>query len=185
MEKMHSGATVLNMARGGIVDDDAVCQAVDSGELHTYVTDFPNNRTMQSPRVIGLPHLGASTTEAEDNCAIMVADQVMDFLENGNIVNSVNFPQVSMGRGSEHRLIVANANVPNMVGQISTAMASAKLNIHDMINQSRGDIAYTVVDVDSPLTESVLEAVRNIDGVMMARSVIARFSISIYEQRRR
>ncbi|MBT5032790.1 MAG: phosphoglycerate dehydrogenase [Proteobacteria bacterium] len=169
--KMHSGATVLNLARGGIVDDDAVCQAVDSGDLHTYVTDFPNNRTMQSPRVIGLPHLGASTVEAEDNCAIMVADQVMDFLENGNIVNSVNFPQVSMGRGSEHRLIVANANVPNMVGQISTAMASAKLNIHDMINQSRGDIAYTVVDVDSPLTEAVLEAVRNIDGVMMARSV--------------
>ena len=169
--KMRSGATVLNMARGGIVDDEAVCQAVDSGELHTYVTDFPNNRTMRSPRVIGLPHLGASTVEAEDNCAIMVIDQVMDFLENGNIVNSVNFPQVSMGRGSEHRLIVANANVPNMVGQISTAMASAKLNIHDMINQSRGNIAYTVVDVDSPLTESVLEAVRNIDGVMMARSV--------------
>jgi D-3-phosphoglycerate dehydrogenase len=171
INKMHAGATVLNMARGGIVDDDAVCSAVDSGHLHAYVTDFPNNRTKQSQKVIGLPHLGASTAEAEDNCAIMVAEQVMNFLENGNIVNSVNFPQVAMARGTEHRLIVANANVPNMVGQISTAMASAKLNIHDMINQSRGDIAYTVVDVDSPLPESLLEAIRSIDGVKMARAL--------------
>jgi D-3-phosphoglycerate dehydrogenase len=171
INKMRSGSTVLNMARGGIVDDDAVCSAVDSGHLQSYVTDFPNNRTKQSKKVIGLPHLGASTAEAEDNCAIMVADQVMNFLENGNIVNSVNFPQVVMARGSEHRLIVANANVPNMVGQISTAMASAKLNIHDMINQSRGDIAYTVVDVDSPLPETLLDAICSIDGVKMARAL--------------
>ncbi|MDG2089435.1 MAG: phosphoglycerate dehydrogenase [Arenicellaceae bacterium] len=171
INKMRSGSTVLNMARGGIVDDDAVCSAVDSGHLHVYVTDFPNNRTKQSPKVIGLPHLAASTAEAEDNCAIMVAEQVMNFLENGNIVNSVNFPRVVMSRGTKHRLIVANANVPNMVGQISTAMASAKLNIHDMINQSRGDIAYTVVDVDSPLPETLLDAILSIDGVKMARAL--------------
>lgn len=171
INKMRSSSTVLNMARGGIVDDDAVCSAVDSGRLHAYVTDFPNNRTKQSPKVIGLPHLAASTAEAEDNCAIMVAEQVMNFLENGNIMNSVNFPRVVMSRGTKHRLIVANANVPNMVGQISTAMASAKLNIHDMINQSRGDIAYTVVDVDSPLPETLLDAILSIDGVKMARAL--------------
>jgi D-3-phosphoglycerate dehydrogenase len=171
INKMRSGSTVLNMARGGIVDDDAVCSAVDSGHLHVYVTDFPNNRTKQSPKVIGLPHLAASTAEAEDNCAIMVAEQVMNFLENGNIINSVNFPRVVMSRGTKHRLIVANANVPNMVGQISTAMASAKLNIHDMINQSRGDIAYTLVDVDSPLPETLLDAILSIDGVKMARAL--------------
>jgi D-3-phosphoglycerate dehydrogenase len=171
INKMRSGSTVLNMARGGIVDDHAVCSAVDSGRLHVYVTDFPNNRTKQSPKVIGLPHLAASTAEAEDNCAIMVAEQVMNFLENGNIMNSVNFPRVVMSRGTKHRLIVANANVPNMVGQISTAMASAKLNIHDMINQSRGDIAYTVVDVDSPLPETLLDAILSIDGVKMARAL--------------
>jgi D-3-phosphoglycerate dehydrogenase len=171
INKMRSGSTVLNMARGGIVDDHAVCSAVDSGRLHVYVTDFPNNRTKQSPKVIGLPHLAASTAEAEDNCAIMVAEQVMNFLENGNIINSVNFPRVVMSRGTKHRLIVANANVPNMVGQISTAMASAKLNIHDMINQSRGDIAYTLVDVDSPLPETLLDAILSIDGVKMARAL--------------
>ena len=169
--RLKPEATILNMARGGIVDDEAVCAALDQGQLHAYVTDFPNNRTKQCEGVIGLPHLGASTREAEDNCAIMVADQVMDFLENGNIVNSVNFPQVQMERGSEFRLIIANANVPNMVGQISTTMAEAKLNIHDMINQSRGEIAYTVVDVDSPIPDMVIHAVCGIEGVMMARAV--------------
>ncbi|MCA9176389.1 MAG: phosphoglycerate dehydrogenase [Planctomycetales bacterium] len=166
---LKQGATVLNMARGGVVDDEAICAALDRGELHAYVSDFPTNRTKACSRVIALPHLGASTAEAEDNCAVMVADQLRDFLENGNITNSVNFPAVNMRRGSEHRLVIANLNVPNMVGQISTAMAAGKLNIHDMINQSRGEIAYTVVDTDSAVPESVVENVRGIQGVMMAR----------------
>lgn len=169
--KLKKGATVLNLARGGIINDDAVCNALDNDHLHAYVTDFPNNRTKQCSKVIGLPHLGASTGEAEDNCAIMVADQVRDYLENGNIKNSVNFPNVSMERGTEHRLTVANANVPNMVGQISTIMAEAGLNINDMINQSRGELAYTIVDVDSPISESVVESIAELDGVMMARVI--------------
>lgn len=169
--KMKKGATVLNLARGGITNDDAVCDALDSGHLHAYVTDFPTNRTKQCNKVIGLPHLGASTSEAEDNCAIMVAEQIKDYLENGNIKNSVNFPNVSMDRNTGHRLTVANANVPNMVGQVSTAMADAGLNINDMINQSRGEIAYTIVDVNSEIPESVVESIAQLDGVMMARAI--------------
>lgn len=171
--KMKSTAVVINLARGGIINDDAVCDAIDAGELATYVTDFPNNRTKKTPAVIGLPHLGASTGEAEDNCAIMVAEQVKNYLESGNIVNSVNFPNVSMPRGTDHRLVVCNANVPNMVGQISTIMADAGLNINDMINQSRGDIAYTIVDVDSQIPDSVVQTIKSLDGIMIARAIQA------------
>ncbi len=171
--KMKSTAVVINLARGGIINDEAVCDAIDAGKLATYVTDFPNNRTKQTPAVIGLPHLGASTGEAEDNCAVMVAEQVREYLETGNVINSVNFPNVSMPRTTEHRLIVCNANVPNMVGQISTIMADAGLNIHDMINQSRGDIAYTIVDVDSEIPRSVVETIRALDGIMIARAIQA------------
>lgn len=171
--KMKKSAVVINLARGGIINDEAVCDAIDAGKLATYVTDFPNNRTKKTPAVIGLPHLGASTGEAEDNCAIMVAEQVKEYLETGNVVNSVNFPNVSMPRTTEHRLIVCNANVPNMVGQISTIMADANLNIHDMINQSRGDIAYTIVDVDSEIPSSVVETIRGLDGIMIARAIQA------------
>lgn len=171
--KMKKSAVVINLARGGIINDEAVCDAIDAGKLATYVTDFPNNRTKKTPAVIGLPHLGASTGEAEDNCAIMVAEQVKEYLETGNVVNSVNFPNVSMPRTTEHRLIVCNANVPNMVGQISTIMADANLNIHDMINQSRGDIAYTIVDVDSEIPNSVVETILGLDGIMIARAIQA------------
>ncbi len=167
--KMKDSATIINMARGGVVNDGAICDALDRGDLHAYVTDFPSNRTMSCSRVIGLPHLGASTVEAEDNCAIMVSEQIRDFLENGNIRNSVNFPNVSMPRGTDHRLVIANANVPNMLGQISTCMAEAHLNINDMINQSRGDIAYTIVDVDSPITSAVVDELSGIEGVMKAK----------------
>lgn len=169
--KLRKSAVVINLARGGIINDEAVCAALDAGQLACYVTDFPTNRTKQSAKVIGLPHLGASTGEAEDNCAIMVADQVKDYLETGNIKNSVNFPNVSMARGSDHRLVVCNANVPNMVGQISTIMADADLNIHDMINQSRGDVAYTIVDLDSEIPQTVLEKIKKLDGIMIARIV--------------
>lgn len=171
--KMKSTAVVINLARGGIVNDAAVCDAIDAGKLGGYVTDFPNNRTKQTPQVIGLPHLGASTAEAEDNCAVMVANQVRDYLETGNIVNSVNFPNVSMPLGTDYRLLVCNANVPNMVGQISTILADANLNIHDMINQSKGEIAYTIVDLDSEIPDSVLATIKALDGVMIARTVQA------------
>jgi len=171
VSKLKESAVVINLARGGIVNDEAVCDAIDGGKLACYVTDFPNNRTKKTPQVIGLPHLGASTGEAEDNCAIMVADQVRDYLETGNIKNSVNFPNVSMPRGTDHRLVVCNANVPNMVGQISTILADASLNINDMINQSRGDVAYTIVDVDSEIPQSVLDTIKQLDGIMIARTI--------------
>ena len=166
---MKDGVVILNFAREGIVDDQAVSDAIKSGKVYGYVCDFPSNLLKDHARVITLPHLGASTAEAEDNCAIMVADQVRDFLENGNIRHAVNFPDVVAPRESAYRLVVANANVPNMLGQISTTMAAANLNIHDMINRSRGNLAYTVVDVDSPVPEKVRAHIAAIAGVMMAR----------------
>jgi len=168
---MKDGVVILNFARDGIVDDAAVSAAIKAGKVYGYVCDFPSNLLKNHECVIALPHLGASTREAEDNCAVMVAEQVKDFLENGNIRNSVNFPEVVVPRESVHRLIVANANVPNMLGQISETLGEANLNIHDMVNRSRGDLAYTVVDVDSPITEAVRLKIRAIEGVMMARIV--------------
>jgi D-3-phosphoglycerate dehydrogenase len=168
---MKKGVVVLNFAREGIVDDQAVSAAIEAGQVYGYVCDFPTNLIKDHDRVITLPHLGASTAEAEDNCAIMVAEQVRDFLENGNVRNSVNFPDVVAPRESEHRLIVANSNVPNMLGQISEALGLAKLNIHDMVNRSRGDLAYTVVDVDSKVPADVLAKIAAIEGVLMARLV--------------
>jgi len=168
---MKDGVVILNFAREGIVDDAAVSAAIKAGKVYGYVCDFPSNLLKNHERVITLPHLGASTAEAEDNCAIMVADQVRDFLENGNIRNSVNYPDVSSPRESPHRLIVANANVPNMLGQISETLGNAKLNIHDMVNRSRGEYAYTIVDLDSPATEDVRQKVAAIGGVLMARVV--------------
>jgi D-3-phosphoglycerate dehydrogenase len=173
VSKMKPTAVVINLARGGIINDEAVCNAIDAGNLACYVTDFPNNRTKQTPQVIGLPHLGASTGEAEDNCAVMVADQVHNYLQTGNIVNSVNFPNVSMPLVTAHRLVVCNANVPNMVGQISTILADAGLNIHDMINQSKGEIAYTIVDLDSAIPAEVVATIKRLDGVMIARAITA------------
>lgn len=166
---MKKGVTILNFARDAIVDEQAVVEGINSGKVHAYVCDFPSNHLKGHPRVIALPHLGASTTEAEDNCAVMVSDQVREFLENGNIVNSVNFPEVIMPRSEGHRIGIANANVPNMVGQISTAMADAKLNIIDMLNKSRGDLAYTLIDVDQDMPESVLNKIRGIAGVLAVR----------------
>jgi D-3-phosphoglycerate dehydrogenase len=164
------GLTVLNFARAGIVDTDAVAAALETGQVHYYVSDFPKPGLIGHPRVIALPHLGASTTEAEENCAVMVADQVRDYLENGNVTNAVNFPWVVMPRAeSGVRLAVVNANVPNMVGQITTALAEGGLNIIDMINKSKGELAYTLVDVDRPLPADVLAKVRAIGGVLAVR----------------
>ena len=170
---MRKGAVLLNFSREGIVDDAAAVAALDAGRLGHYVCDFPNATVHGHPKVTALPHLGASTHEAEENCAVMVVEQLRDFLDHGNIVNAVNFPAVSMARESGWRVAIANANVPNMLGQISTAMANAGLNIHNMVNKSRGEMAYTLVDVDSPVPASVLAAIAAIGGVLSVRGLPA------------
>ena len=166
---MRHGAVLLNFSREGVVNDTATMAALDAKQLAWYVCDFPGEAIHGHAKVIALPHLGASTREAEENCAIMVADQLRDYLENGNVANAVNFPNVSMGRESNFRVAIANANVPNMLGQISTAMASAGLNIHNMVNKSRGDMAYTLVDVESAVSDAVLDSLRAISGVLAVR----------------
>jgi D-3-phosphoglycerate dehydrogenase len=166
---MRAGAVLLNFSREGVVDEAAVLAALEAKKLGQYVCDFPSAAINGHTRVIALPHLGASTREAEENCAVMVVDQLRDYLEHGNVVNAVNFPAVSMGRESAYRVAIANANVPNMLGQISTAMAQAGLNIHNMVNKSRGEMAYTLVDVDSAVAEPVLDSLRKIDGVLSVR----------------
>jgi D-3-phosphoglycerate dehydrogenase len=171
LRQMKNGVVVLNFAREGIVDDAAMVEGLNSGKVYGYVCDFPTNLTKNHPRAITLPHLGASTQEAEDNCAVMVADQVRDFLENGNIRNAVNFPEVVVPRATTHRFICANANVPNMLGQISEAFGHSGLNISDMVNMSRGELAYTVVDLDSPIPEALRSRVASIKGVLMARVI--------------
>ncbi len=166
---MRRGAVLLNFSREGVANEAAVLAALSAKQLGCYVCDFPSASINQHPQVIALPHLGASTREAEENCAIMVVDQLRDYLEHGNVVNAVNFPAVSMARESAYRVAIANANVPNMLGQISTAMAMAGLNIHNMLNKSRGDMAYTLVDVDSSVSDAVLDELRAIDGVLSVR----------------
>jgi D-3-phosphoglycerate dehydrogenase / 2-oxoglutarate reductase len=166
---MKPGMVLLNFAREGVVDNTAVVAALDEKRIRAYICDFPANALKGRADVITLPHLGASTEEAEENCAVMVAEQVSDYLENGNILNAVNFPNVHMDRESGFRLAIANSNVPNMLGQISTAMADAGLNIHNMVNMSKGGMAYTLVDVDSAVTDAVLDKIRAIDGVLVVR----------------
>lgn len=168
---MKPGAVVLNFAREGIVDDAAVLAAIRAEKLGAYVCDFPSNLLKTSDRVVALPHLGASTEEAEDNCAIMVVDQLREFLENGNIRNAVNFPEAIMPRTDGFRIAIANSNVPNMVSQISSAMARAGLNILDLLNKSLGDLAYTLADVDKPLPASVVKEIGDIDGVLSVRVI--------------
>jgi D-3-phosphoglycerate dehydrogenase / 2-oxoglutarate reductase len=167
---MKPGGVLLNFSRGQIADDAAVLASLDEGRLGRYVTDFPTAANKGHPKVIALPHLGASTREAEENCAVMVAENLRDFLENGNIRHSVNFPEAVLPRieGST-RLAIANANVPNMVGQISTALASAGLNISDLLNKSRGEVAYTLADVDGKVPPEVLERIASIAGVLSLR----------------
>lgn len=169
LRNMKDGVVLLNFARNGIIDDEAVVKALDDGKVYSYICDFPSNLLKNHPRVITLPHLGASTAEAEDNCAIMVADQISDYLENGNVRNSVNFPKLYMKRYGGSRLAVVNENVPNMLGQISTTLADAGLNILDMINKSRGDIAYTLVDVDGEVDDNCINAISGTEGVLAVR----------------
>ena len=166
---MRPGAILLNFARDALVQPDTVAEALNEKRLQWYVCDFPSSRLQGHARVVALPHLGASTREAEDNCAVMVVDQVRNFLEQGNIANAVNFPDALLEREAPYRIAIANANVPNMLGQISTAMARAGLNIHDMLNKSRGEMAYTLVDVDSSVPEELLGELARIKGVLSVR----------------
>ncbi len=173
MEVMRPRAVLLNFAREGVVDNTAVVEALDANKLHAYICDFPANGLNRHPKVVALPHLGASTSEAEENCAVMVAEQVADYLENGNILHAVNFPNVSMPRESNNRIAIANANVPNMVSQISSVLAAAGINIHNMVNKSKGDMAYTLVDVDSAVPSSVIQQLAAITGVLAVRNLPA------------
>jgi D-3-phosphoglycerate dehydrogenase / 2-oxoglutarate reductase len=172
LKLMKKGGVILNFSRAAIVDDKAVIAALDDGRLHAYVCDFPKNGLTSHPKVVTLPHLGASTGEAEENCAVMVADTLRDFLEHGNIRNSVNYPEAILPRApNAARLCIANSNVPNMVGQISTCLADARLNIADLLNKSRGEYAYTLIDADGAVPVEVLGKIRAIEGVLAARLI--------------
>lgn len=168
---MNKGGTIINFARNGVVDNEATLAALDSGHLHAYVSDFPTAELIANPKVVALPHLGASTSEAEENCAIMVAENLKDYLENGNIRFSVNFPECRLPRMDAYRITIANANVPNMVGQISTCLGDAGLNIEDLLNKSIGNLAYTIVDVNDPVTDEIESKLRAIDGVLTLRNL--------------
>lgn len=175
LKLMKKQGVVLNFARAEIVDEKAVVEALAAGTLHAYVCDFPSNALKGNPKVLATPHLGASTGEAEDNCAVMVADQLRDFLENGNVRNSVNFPEAVMPMlPGKTRLTIVNANVPNMVGQITTALAKHNLNIADLLNKSRGDIAYTLVDIDSAVPAVIEQEIAAIQGVLNVRGIAAK-----------
>jgi D-3-phosphoglycerate dehydrogenase len=169
LENFHTGAVLLNFSREGVVDDQAVSKALTSGKLKWYVTDFPSAGLIRHAGVIALPHLGASTREAEDNCAIMVADQVREYLEHGNLQNAVNFPDAAMPREAPYRLAIANANVPDMLGRISHALGRRKINIHNMLNKSKGEMAYTLVDADSPVPAEALKELSGLTGVLAVR----------------
>jgi D-3-phosphoglycerate dehydrogenase / 2-oxoglutarate reductase len=168
---MPRGSVVLNFARNGVVDLDAVIDALDEGVLRHYVTDFPTVRLKSHPKAICLPHLGASTREAEENCAVMVAENLRDYLENGTVRHAVNFPEAMLRRDRPHRLAVPHLNVPNMISQISACVSNENININDMLNVSRGEIGYTLVDLDGPVSDELVERIRSIQGVLSARTL--------------
>ena len=170
--KMKDGVILLNFARDALVDDDALEAALKSGKIARYVTDFPNDRTAGMEGVIAIPHLGASTEEAEDNCAKMAVRQVMNYLENGNIVNSVNYPNCDMGICTKAgRITILHRNIPNSLGQFTTAVAAENINISDLLNRSRGEFAYTMLDLDHPASPGVIEKLQKIDGVLRVRVI--------------
>ena len=170
--KMNDGVIILNFARDLLVDDDAMAEALASGKVKRYITDFPNEKTAKMPGCIAIPHLGASTEESEDNCAKMAVTQIMNYLENGNIVNSVNFPNCDMGVcASQGRITILHKNIPNSLGRFTTAMAGENVNIAGLMNKSRGEYAYTMLDLDHKPSESVVEGLRNIEGVLRVRVI--------------
>jgi D-3-phosphoglycerate dehydrogenase len=168
---MKRGTVLLNLARGGLVDNSALKEAIRQGIIGCYVTDFPDDELLRAERVIAIPHLGASTPEAENNCAVMAVKQLRAFLENGNITNAVNFPECGMEPAGVARIVIANRNIPAMVGQITTVLAEEHVNISDMLNRHRNKLAYTIIDVDQPVTESTLERIKGISGVIRVRLV--------------
>jgi D-3-phosphoglycerate dehydrogenase len=170
LTNMRNNVTILNFSRAGIVNDEAVVEAIDKGKVHAYICDFPSNLLKQHPKVVTLPHLGASTAEAEDNCAVMVADQIKDYLENGNIRNAVNFPTIKMAKiPGQYRLTIAHENIPNIIGPITNAIAKADINIIDMLNKSLNEAAYTLIDTEAALPESIIEKIKAIEGVLNVR----------------
>ena len=172
ISKMKDGVIILNFARDLLVDDDAMAEALRSGKVKRYVTDFPNARTANMPGCIAIPHLGASTEESEDNCAKMAVRQVMDYLENGNIVNSVNFPNCDMGIcHTAGRITILHKNIPNSLSRFTTAMASENINIDGLVNKSRGDYAYTMLDLDHTPSQHAVEQLKKIDGVLRVRVI--------------
>ena len=168
---MKKGVRIVNLARGGLVKNADLLEALKAGAVGCYVTDFPDDDLLDVPNVIPIPHLGASTPEAEDNCAVMAVEQVRDFLESGNVKNSVNFPACALPVMGRNRIVVANANVPNMVGQITTVLAADKINIVNMMNKSAGELAYNIIDIDGDVAEAQVEKLRKIEGVITARLI--------------
>lgn len=166
---MKDGVRIMNFARGGLVNKEDLFAAFDSGKVASFVTDFPDEDLLKHKNVIGIPHLGASTPESESNCAVMAVHQVKDFLENGNIKNSVNFPNTGMARNGGYRLIIANKNIPKMVGNITAVLADENINIADMLNKHRGDIAYNIIDIDGEISDNQVQKIRDIEGVIMVR----------------
>ena len=169
LKTMKDNVIIMNFARDGIVDDEAVVEGLRSGKVYSYVCDFPSNLLKNNPRVIALPHLGASTREAEENCAIMVANQVKDYLENGNILNSVNMVNVKLAREGQTRIAMIAKNAPDMLGQLSHILGKADINIIHMRNDSYNDLAYTLLDIESELPEEVYKQLLNIEGVIKIR----------------
>ncbi len=172
LSQMEDGVKILNFSRGGLIDDAAMAKALESGKVGKYVTDFPNEAILAMKNVIAIPHLGASTPESEVNCAVMAVKQVAEYLENGNIINSVNFPACDLGKAEAgKRICVIHKNIPNMVGQITSLLANKNSNIADMINKSRGEVAYTMLDVENAVNGEVTDALSSIDGVIKVRVV--------------
>ena len=171
IELLPEGCVVINMSRDGIIDEDELIKSLDSGRVKYYVTDFPIDEKKNHDRVIALPHLGASTTEAEDNCAVMIAKQIKEYLENGNIINSVNFPDAKMPRAGKERLAITHRNVPNMVRQITKAIAEDEANIVDMLNKSKGEFAYTLIDIEEEISNTVIENIKKVDGILKVRAL--------------
>ena len=168
---LPQGCVVINMSRDGIVDEEELIKSLDSGNVKYYVTDFPIDEKKNHERVIALPHLGASTSEAEDNCALMIAKQVKEYLENGNIINSVNFPDAKMPRAGKERLAITHRNVPNMVRQITKAIAEEEANIVDMLNKSKCEFAYTLIDIEEEISNSVIENIKKVEGILKVRAL--------------
>ncbi|QEN09211.1 3-phosphoglycerate dehydrogenase [Oceanispirochaeta crateris] len=173
-DQMKEGTRLLNFARGGLVNNDSLKKAIESGKISYYITDFPEGELLGNPQIITIPHLGASSPEAEENCAVMAADQLRIFLETGNIRNAVNFPNCTMDYVGGHRLIIANKNIPNMVGQISTLLAENEINIQDMMNKHKEGIAYNIIDTDKAPTEKLIADLKKIEGIIMVRAIPPR-----------